>query len=87
MTQKISLLETFEGIPCSFRTLDGRSLTIAIDEQICPQTCKLVEDEGMPVEKTETRGNLYLRFAIQFPSSFQLETKQRVTAALMRNEE
>jgi DnaJ-class molecular chaperone len=82
LTHKMSLQAAFEGTPCSFRTLDGRALTIAIDEQICPQTCKLVEDEGMPVEKSETRGNLYLRFDIQFPSAFQLETKQRVIAAL-----
>ena len=63
-------------------------MTIAIDEQISPQTCKLIEDEGMPVEgTTDQRGNLYMRFDIQFPTQFQLETKQRVIAALLANEQ
>ena len=86
-TKKITLQEAFECIPCSFRTLDGRFLTIACDEQISPQTCKLVADEGMPIEGTEQKGNLYLRFDLQFPSQLCLETKQRMIAALSTNEE
>ena len=43
-------------------------MTIAVDEQIAPQTCKLVEDEGMPVENTNLKGNLYMTFDIQFPT-------------------
>lgn len=64
LTLKVSLLQAFESEPCTFKTLDGRSMTIAIDEQISPQTCKLVEDEGMPVEGTDQKGNLYMRFDI-----------------------
>ena len=75
-------MQAFENAPCAFRTLDGRSLTIAVDEQIAPSTCKLLEDEGMPVEGTDQKGNLYMTFDIQFPTQFQLETKQRVMAAL-----
>lgn len=82
LTQKIALQQAFDCVPCAFRTLDGRALTIACDEQIAPQTCKLVEDEGMPVEGTTQKGNLYMTFDIQFPTQFQLETKQRVIAAL-----
>ena len=70
LTQKISLQQAFECGPCRFRTLDGRTLSVACDEQICPQTCKLVEDEGMPIEGSAEKGSLYLRFDIQFPSQF-----------------
>ena len=87
LKQKITLQQAFESAPCAFRTLDGRALTIAIDEQIAPSTCKLLEDEGMPVEGTDQKGNLYMTFDIQFPTQFQLETKQRVIAALQANEE
>jgi len=41
----------------------------------------------MPIEGTETKGSLFIRFDVQFPSQFQLETKQRVLAALQANEE
>ena len=57
-------------MPCAFRTLDGRNMTVAIDEQICPQTCKLVENEGMPIEGTTEKGDLFLTFDIEFPSQF-----------------
>ena len=67
--------------------MDGRSITIAIDEQISPSTCKLLESEGMPIEGSSERGNLYMKFDIQFPSQFQLETKQRMISALQSNEE
>ena len=68
LTQKISLQEVFEAGPCRFKTLDGRMLSISCDEQISPQTCKLVEDEGMPIEGSTDKGSLYLRFDIQFPT-------------------
>ena len=87
LTQRITLQQAFECAPCAFRTLDGRSLTITCDEQIAPQTCKLVEDEGMPVEGTDQKGKLYMTFDIQFPTQLQLESKQRVIAALQTNEQ
>jgi len=60
-------------------------MTIAIDEQICPQTCKLVENEGMPIEGSDEKGNLYLTFDIEFPSQFKIGTKQCMISALQRN--
>ena len=85
--KKISLLDAFECVPCSFRTLDGRNMTVAIDEQICPQTCKLVEGEGMPIEGTNEKGDLFLTFDVEFPSQFSLQTKSRIIGALQANEE
>lgn len=87
LKQKITLLEAFECKPCTFKTLDDRTLTIAIDEQICPQTCKVVEGEGMPVEGSDVKGNLYLTFDVVFPTQFDLACKQRMLAALERNQE
>lgn len=86
LKQTITLQQAFECTPCAFRTLDGRSLTITCDEQIAPQTCKLLENEGMPVEGTDQKGNLYITFDIQFPTQLQLQTKQRICAALQAND-
>ena len=86
LKHKVTLQQAFENAPCAFRTLDGRNLTIACDEQICPQTCKLVENEGMPMEGTEQKGNLYLTFDIEFPTQFQLATKQTIISALQASE-
>ena len=86
-THKVSLLDAFECKPVTFTTLDGRCITLACDQQIAPQTCKLVEDEGMPIEGTSDRGSLYLTFDVQFPTQFKLETKQRMISALQSNME
>lgn len=72
---KVTLQQAFESNPVSFRALDGRSLTYACDEQIAPQTCKLIEDEGMPIQGTAEKGSLFLMFEVEFPTQFTLETK------------
>ena len=41
----------------------------------------------MPIEGTNQKGDMFIKFDIQFPSQFKLETKQRVIAALETNEE
>ena len=87
LTQRLTLQQAFENVPCAFRTLDGRNMTIAIDGQIAPQTCKMIDEEGMPIENTDMKGNLIMVFDIEFPNQFQLETKQRMIAALQANAE
>ena len=39
----------------------------------------------MPIENSSEKGNLYMTFDIEFPNQFQLETKQRMIAALQAN--
>ncbi len=70
LTKKVSLLDAFQCMPVSFRTMDDRAITVAVDEQISPSTCKLLEGEGMPVEGSSDKGDLYIKFDIQFPSQF-----------------
>jgi len=55
-------------------------MTISIAEQISPQTCHVISNEGMPFISNNQqhqlsssylpRGCLYLRFSIIFPVSF-----------------
>ena len=47
----------------------------------------MIEEEGMPIENTDLKGNLIMVFDIEFPTQFQLETKQRMIAALQANAE
>ena len=47
----------------------------------------MIEEEGMPIENTDMKGNLIMVFDIEFPNQFQLETKQRMIAALQANAE
>ena len=106
LTQRITLLEALQQQPCSFKTLDGRTLSIGLDQQISPQVCKLVRGEGMPIavqygteeeeekkpveitsQKPMEKGDLYIKFDIQFPTKLTQDTKQKLLAALAANEE
>lgn len=40
LKKKISLVDAIKGTPVSVKTLDGRQLTLVVDELISPQTCR-----------------------------------------------
>ncbi|KAJ1394030.1 HSP40/DnaJ peptide-binding [Sesbania bispinosa] len=71
MTQKISLAEgeVLTGYTFQLTTLDGRGLTIAINNVIDPNYEEVITGEGMPISKDPSqRGNLRIKFNINFPS-------------------
>ncbi|CDW91696.1 UNKNOWN [Stylonychia lemnae] len=100
-TQRISLENALLSEPVSLKALDGRTLVVTLDEIITPQTSKLVEGEGMPIQtdgsinildhlKTVSqlpKGNLQIRFDIQFPKKLSNHHKQTIVDALRQNEE
>ncbi|XP_014491696.1 dnaJ homolog subfamily B member 13 [Vigna radiata var. radiata] len=68
VTQKISLVEALTGYTVKLVTLDGRNLTVPIDQIIHPEYEKVVEREGMPLPKEpKKKGNLRIKFKITFP--------------------
>jgi DnaJ-class molecular chaperone len=84
------------------KALDGRSILVAIDEVITPQSVKVVEGEGMPISTSDPsadalnilrslgqipRGNLYIRFDIQFPEKLSSGHKQAIIDILRQNAE
>lgn len=87
----ISLIDALNATSCRFETLDGRVLSISVDEIISPQSVRIVENEGMPVYSTEeeiasvtcqSRGNLFIVFDIKFPKNLTEEKKQRIRSTL-----
>jgi len=81
---KITLAEAIKGTPVNITTLDKRNITLMVDELISPQTCKEVVGEGMPCEGG--RGNLYIKFDIQFPVQFSTDSRTQIVCALKANE-
>jgi len=76
MTQKISLLEALTGYNVHLTTLDGRSLTIPINNIIHPDYEEVVRGEGMPMPKDPSKkGNLRIKFNIKFPTRLTSEQK------------
>ena len=71
---KISLAEVIKGTPITITTLDKRNITLMVDELISPKTCKEVVGEGMTCESG--RGNLYIKFDIEFPVQFSTDSRK-----------
>lgn len=75
-TQKISLADALTGYTVHLTTLDGRNLTIPINNVINPNHEEVVPREGMPVPKDPTKkGNLRIKFNIRFPMRLTSDQK------------
>ena len=98
-TQKVTLEQALLSETIQIRALDGRNIVITLDEVITPKTTKYIQGEGMPVQRNGDildhlktveeiqKGDLYLRFDIQFPKKITNECKQTIIQALRKNEE
>jgi DnaJ family protein B protein 4 len=83
--QTLSLADALCGARFSVQTLDGRTLELNTGGGVVrPGTTKTVAGEGMPISKQPgTRGNLQVRFEVQFPRGPLTEAqKQQVRQAL-----
>lgn len=79
VTQKISLAEALTGYTAHITTLDGRRLTIPINNVIHPEYEEVVAREGMPMPKDPSRkGNLRIKFKIKFPTRLTAEQKSGI---------
>lgn len=74
--------------PFKITTLDGRSITLASDELLTPQTVRCMQGEGMPVDGGNgEKGDLYVRFDITLPVDMSLSARQSIIKALKANEQ
>ncbi|XP_021830217.1 dnaJ homolog subfamily B member 13-like [Prunus avium] len=83
VTQKISLAEALTGYTVHLTTLDGRTLTIPINNVIHPDYVEVVPKEGMPIPKDPSKkGNLRIKFNIKFPIRLSSEQKAGIKKLL-----
>ncbi|KAM8741984.1 dnaJ homolog subfamily B member 13 isoform 3-T3 [Acanthopagrus schlegelii] len=80
---QISLEMALTGFSMDVETLDGRLLSIRINDIVHPSYKKVVTGEGMPLSQDPAqRGNLVLTFDIQFPETLSTEGAQLIKQAL-----
>lgn len=83
VTHRITLAEALTGYTVRLTTLDGRSLTIPINNVISPDYEEVVPREGMPVPKDPSKkGNLRIKFNIKFPTRLNAEQKAGIKKCL-----
>ena len=76
-TATISLSQALIGCTVPIRTLDGRVIPISVSDIVKPDSTTRVKGEGMPKARTPSeRGDLVLRFDVQFPTSLTLAQKE-----------
>lgn len=82
--QAISLVDALTDFTLCVQTLDGRQLSIPVNEVVFPGYEKVVEREGMPGKDPSKRGALRVRFDVQFPTELTPEQKAGILELLPR---
>ncbi|KAK6927439.1 Chaperone DnaJ, C-terminal, partial [Dillenia turbinata] len=81
--QTISLAEALGGTKVNLATLDGRDLSIPVNDIITPGYELVVAEEGMPNPRDpHKKGNLKIKFDVKFPTRLTTEQKARLRQAL-----
>jgi len=79
MSKKINLLESLTGFEFTINHLDDRVLVVKTKpgEVTTPGQIRVIPEEGMPKHKNPfVKGNLYIKFTVDFPTSFSLSEDQ-----------
>lgn len=80
-TTPISLADALCGCVVDVPTLDGRILSVPVNQIVAPGATKVVPGEGM-VTAEGTKGDLILAFDISFPKTLKAEQKAALKKAL-----
>ncbi|KAI8075667.1 dnaJ-like protein subfamily B member 13-like protein [Thamnidium elegans] len=83
-TMTISLLEALTGFKKELKRLDGSILTVEETESsiIHSGQEKIVIGEGMPNYKSGGKGNLILKFQVEFPKTLTAEQRETLKTVL-----
>lgn len=83
VNQNATLTEALAGTTVHLSTLDGRDLTVPVNDIISPGFELVIKQEGMPVAKeTRKRGNLRIVFDVLFPTRLTSEQKAGIRRLL-----
>lgn len=85
----VSLEEALCGLTITLKTLDDRVLRIKISDVIMPTYEKIIEDEGLPIPACplKAKGNLILRFRIEFPEYLSKKSRKAFEEAFRVKED
>ncbi|XP_071920105.1 uncharacterized protein [Coffea arabica] len=75
--------EALGGTTVNITTLDGRELSIPVNDIISPGYELVVDKEGMPIAKEpRNRGDLKINFEVKFPTKMTTEQRAAIKRAL-----
>ncbi|RWR73685.1 dnaJ subfamily B member 4 [Cinnamomum micranthum f. kanehirae] len=84
MNRRIPLVDALTGTTLKLTALDGRKLTIPIENVISPGYEMILPDEGMTILKQPwKKGNLRIKFDVKFPSRLTAEQRLGLRRTLL----
>jgi len=89
---QVTLQQALRSEPAQVVTLDGRLLKVSVDEVITPKTVVRLEGEGMPIPHDKDsdvleplrRGDMFVKFNIQFPKKLTDLQRRNIEAVLVQ---
>lgn len=83
INQRVSLAEALGGTTINLNTLDGRELSIPVQDIVSPGYELVITREGMPIAKEPgNRGDLKIKFEVNFPTRLTTDQRARLKKAL-----
>ncbi|XP_027183421.1 dnaJ homolog subfamily B member 1 isoform X1 [Coffea eugenioides] len=83
MKYTVTLAEALGGTTVNITTLDGRELSIPVNDIISPGYELVVDKEGMPIAKEpRNKGDLTINFEVKFPTKMTTEQRAAIKRAL-----
>ena len=86
LKKPISLIDALCGAELNFLTIDKRNFTVKTSDVIKPNSIYKISNEGMPVNDTGYRGDLYIQFDVVFPSYIPNDRKDYLRKLLHHRE-
>lgn len=82
-TASISLLQALSGTVVEVPMLDGRVLSVPVNDIVKPGYTMMVPSEGMPISKdNKTKGNLIIDFNVKYPTALTIKQKEQLAMVL-----
>ncbi|KAF9612399.1 hypothetical protein IFM89_039395 [Coptis chinensis] len=79
---EIPLVKALTGCTLMIPLLGGEKMSLLLDEIIHPSYEKIVEGHGMPNPKSEGRGNMRIKFRINFPTDLSDQQRSDILSLL-----
>ncbi|CAG8612000.1 7087_t:CDS:2 [Funneliformis mosseae] len=74
--QTISLIDALTGFEKNMTHLDDRNVLLKRDKVTQPGFVQIIKNEGMPQFRSQSKGDLYVKYTVVFPSVIDDNTKQ-----------
>ena len=79
---EIPLVQALTGCDIPIPLLGGGQINLYIDDIIYPGYEKIISGQGMPISKQGTRGDLKLKFLIEFPADLTDDQRSQIVSIL-----